>query len=389
MKYELLLISILTILLLSTFLAAADPIQNTFGATITIGSNSTTTTSSQSVTINNPASINFQIMARDSSAISQQLNVSLYDHVNHHFLNNSNFVGLGNIFSPTSLSDLELDYDNQNLGVFVYGLNMTNISTSMSQVIFENTNPQISHFTPYRGYHVELPWNSSTYNSITLAISLAGINNVNYTSIVVYRCGNYNPITNVCSDSGGWVPQTISVDPVNKIVTLTINHFSVYAVGSGNGLQSYTTSSTTTSSSSTSTSTYTTTSSYTPPVNNPAPVSSGGGGGGAAYIPPVTTTTTSASTTTTTVLIVKRNDTSSTSTSEATSFPISGLLGLTNQFSPVLIVAVIIVASVAAIPLIKNRNSFSGLNPFRKSYQTFPTRKIKKGKKNTELKLSL
>lgn len=391
MKSELLLAVSLCATILLSFLVAADPIQNPFGATVTIGSPGTTTTTTTTPTpINNPASITFQIIARDSTGQSQQVNVSLYDDVNHHFLNNSQFVGLQNIFSPTSNADFELNYDNQNLDVMVNGLNVTTLGNTPSSITVENSNPQITNFTLYRAYHVELPWDSTIFNSITLKINLAGISNVNYTNLAVFRCGNYNIFTNVCSDSGGWQVQTISVDQANHFVTLNINHFSIYAVGSSTGVQSPTTSTSSASTTSSSTSTYipTSTSSAAASSSSNSGSSGGGGGGGAAYIPSVTATTSESPTITTTVLIVKRNETSSTSTS-ATAFPISGLLGLTNQFSPIMIVAVIIVASVVAIPFIKNRNSFSGLNPFRKPYQTFPTRKVKKGKKNTELKLSL
>jgi hypothetical protein len=393
MKSELLLVVSLCATILLSVLAAADPIQNPFGATVTIGNpGTTTTTTTTPIPVSNPSSITFQIIARDSTGQSQQVNVSLYDTVNHNFLNSSQFVGLGNVFSSTSNADFELNYDNQNLDVMVNGLNVTTLGNTPSSITVENSNPQITNFTLYRAYHVELPWNATLFNTITLKINLAGLSNVNYNNIGVYRCGNYNIITNICSDSGGWQAQTISVDQTHQIVSLNINHFSVYAVGSGSVSQSSISTTTTTTSQTATTSTSSAPASSSSSSNLGSSVggssSGGGGGGGAAYIPQVTTTT-SLPTTTTTVLIVKRNDTSTTSTSEATSFPISGLIGLTNQFSPVLIVAVIIVASVVAIPFIKNNHSFSGLNPFRKSYRTFPTRKIKKGKKNTELKLSL
>lgn len=388
MKSELLTFSLCATILLGVFLVAADPIQNTFGATVTIGSpgNTATTTTSQAP-INNPANLQLQILARDSSSTSQQLNVSLYDHVNHHFLNNTPFLGLGSIYSPTSLSDFEIGFDSQNLDIMVSGLNMTNISTGISQITIENSNPSIQNFQLYRAYHVELPWNPSSYSSIKLTISLAGVSNVNYGSIIVYRCGNYNIITNVCSDSNGWQPQTISVDSANQVVTLNINHFSVYAVGSGSGSSQV---STTTTSQTTVTTSTSSTSVYNPPASNPVSSNSGGGGGGA-FIP-TKTTTTAAPTTTTTVLIIKKNSTSSSASPTTETPPITGFLGFSSQFSPLLIVAVIIVASVAAIPFIKSNHSFSGINPFRKSYHTFPTsRKIKKAKekKNTELKLSL
>jgi hypothetical protein len=363
------------------------------GATIIVGNPSTTSTTTQgpqNITINNPMNVSFQLVARDGYGQSQNLNVTLYDDVGHDFLNNSQVPGVGYLYSPTSLADFEFTYDSNNLDVMVKGLNMTGLDGSSPQITIQSANPQISGITLYRAYKVELP-SSFAFNSITLAISLNGVNGViNYNNITVYRCGNYNLVTNVCNDASGWQAQTISVDSANQRVTLNINHFSVYAVGSGSGSSQISTTTTTTSQTTVTTST-SSAAVYNPPVSNPVSSNSGGGGGGGAAIIP-TITTTSTPTTTTTVLIIKKNSTTSTSASETTAMPpISGLLGLTGQFSPVLIVAIIIVASVVAIPFIKNNYSFSGINPFRKSYQTFPTRRIKKvkGKKNTELQLSL
>jgi hypothetical protein len=387
------LFSLLTIGLFAG-LVAADVIETGFPVTITIGNPSSTTTTStapQNITIDNPANINFQIVARDENGQSKQLNVTLYDNVGHDFLNSSQFIGLGYLFSPTSLTDLEFDFDNKNLDAVVTGLNLTNMDGSSSQITLQKTSPQITSFTLYKAYKVELPA-SFSYNTITLKISLADISDVNYNNITIYRCGNYNSVTNICSDSWVIPSQTLSVDSTNKIISITIDHFSVYAVGSGSGSSSSTT--TTTSQ----TTTYTTTTTYSaPPANNPPAQNSGGNSGGGvsgAYNPPTTTTTTQTPTTTTTVLIIKRNDTSSSSTSQTSqTFPISGFLGLTNQISPLLISAVIIiVASVAAISWMKNKYTLPRLNFWKKSYHTFPSsRRTKKGKgkKNTELKLSL
>lgn len=390
MKYELLLIFSVLALGLLAILVTADPISSTgLPVTITIGlPSSTTTESPQNTTINNPANISFQIGARDSTGQSQPLNVSLYDGVNHHFLNNSNFVGYNSLFSPTSLADFEIDYDNQNLDVLVNGLQMDALNSSLSQITIENSQPQISNFTLYRAYHVELPWNSSSYNSITLSISLAGISNINYSSIVVYRCESYSIITNVCSDSGGWAPQTISVNSANNVVSLNINHFSVYAVGSSNSVAQ---------TASTTTTTTTTTATSSAPATNSGSSSSGssgssssGGGGGA--LPPLTTstTTTPTPTTTSTVLIIRQNSTGSSSSATTETAPISGLLGLTSMMSPLIVAGVIIVVSIAAIAWLRGNYDVSQFKFWERSYKTFPTyKKTRKTRKNTELKLSL
>jgi hypothetical protein len=388
MKSEIaLLFSLLTLGLIIGAVLATDPIETGVGATITIGMPSSTTTSTSApISIDNPANITFRLYGKDEIFNQYQtLNITLYDNVGGEFLNSTQVTSPSYLFSPSSLVDLEFTY-NSNLDVRVNGLNLTNLNGASSQMLvtpIQSSNAQIPGVTVYRVYKVELPTTFS-FNSILLKINLADISGINYNNITVYRCASYVIASNTCSD--GWVAQTVNVDSANKFVLLNINHFSVYAVGSGSGG--------TTSQTTTTTSTITsTTSTSNPPASNPAPVSSdGGGGGGAAFIPPVTTTTTSAPTSTTTVLIIKKNSTTSSSASETTTLPpISGLLGLTGQFSPVLIVAVIIVASVVAIPFIKSNYSFSRINPFRRSYHTFPTRRIKKvkGKKNTELQLSL
>lgn len=395
MKSEIVVLFSLLTLGLFTSLVAADVIETGLPITISIGNPSSTTTTStapQNITIDNPANVNFQIVARDENGQSKQLNITLYDNVGHDFLNSSQFIGLGYLFSPTSLTDFEFDFDNKNLDVVVNGLNLTNMDGTSSQITIQNTNPQITNFTVYKAYKVELPA-SFSYNNIVLKIHLADLSDINYNNITIYRCGNYNSVTNICSDSWVIPSQTLSVDPTNKIVSLTIDHFSVYAVGSGSGSSS---SSTTTTTSQTQTTTTTTTYSA-PPANNPPAQNLGGnsgGGGGGAYTPPITTTTTQTPTTTTTVLIIKRNDTSSSSTTQTSeTVPITGFLGLSNQIAPLLIVGVVVVGSVAAISWIKNKYTLPRLDFWKKSYKTFPsfnkTKKTKGKKSNTELRLSL
>jgi hypothetical protein len=387
------LFSLLGIVLFASFVAA-DVIETGFPVTITIGgltSSTTSTTTSTSITIDNPSNVNFQIVARDENGQSKQMNVTLYDNIGHDFLNNTQFIGLGYLFSPTSLTDFEFDFDNRNLDVMVNGLSLASMDGTSSQITIQKTNPQITSFSVYKAYKVELP-SSFSYSTITLKISLADLTDVNYNNITIYRCGNYNSVTNICTD--GWVvpQQTITVDSTHKLIFLTIDHFSVYAVGSGSG----STSTVTTTTSQTTTYTSTSTSSVAP-VTNPSVQNSGGGGGGGAYNSPSvsTTTTTQTPTTTTTVLIIKRNNSSSSSSTSETSLtaPISGFLGLTSQMSPLLIVAVIIVASVAAIPWIKKSYDLSKLKFWKKSYQTFSRNgKAKKGKgkhSTTEFRLSL
>jgi hypothetical protein len=398
MKSEIIVLFSLLTLALFTSLVAADVIETGLPITISIGnptSTTTTTTAPQNITVDNPANVNFQIVARDENGQSKQLNITLYDNVGHDFLNSSNFIGLGYLFSPTSLADFEFDFDNKNLDVVVTGLNLTNMDGTSSQITIQNTNPQITSFTVYKAYKVELPA-SFSYSNIVLKISLADLSDVNYNNITIYRCGNYNSVTNICSDNWVIPSQTLSVDSTNKIVSLTIDHFSVYAVGSGSGSSS---SSTTTTTSQTQTTTYTTTTTYSaPPANNPPAqnsVGNPGGGGGGAYNPPITTTTTQTPTTTTTVLIIKRNDTSSSSSTSQTSetVPITGFLGLSNQIAPLLIAGVVVVASIAAISWMKNKYTLPRLDFWKKSYKTFPnynkTKKSKGKKSNTELRLSL
>lgn len=390
-----LIFSLLTIGFLAAYVLA-DPVQTGFPVTITIG-NPTTTTTTTTAAINNPANISFQINAKDGSGQSQPVNVTLYDDANHHYLNNSQFVGFKSLYSPTSLSDFEIGFDNQNLDILVNGLNMNPLSGQISQITVETSHPtNITNFTYYRGYHVELPWDSTTYSSITLTISLAGVSGVNYNNIVVYRCGSYNLFTTVCSDSGGWQPQTISVNQAKQQVSLNINHFSYYAVGYSSSQVSPTTSTSSTSSTSSATtsSTSTSTSSYTAPVSNNNPSSSGGGGGGGAINLPATTTTSSA-TTTTTLLIVRSNSTSPTSSSTSATTetaPITGFLGITNIMNPYVIAAAVIVISAVAVAWLKGSSSFPSL-PFGKMYGSHGTFKTygkskKRKTKNTELRLS-
>ena len=366
--------------------------------TFVIGGGTSTTTTT-TTTISNPANISFTLYATDGTTHYQQIYVTMHDGVTHGALN-SNPVTVSQpttLISPTSLADFEFTYDSGNLDVLVNGLNINNLNgttaqNALSVVVAKPASLQVSGTTPFKAYRVELPSNFS-YNSITLTIGLSDVSGVNYNNISVVSCSSYNSISSACNDSNGWVAQSITADSAHQLVTLNINHFSYYAVVPGTSSQTQTTTTTTTTSSSTSTTTTSTTVQNSASSSGSSSGGGGGGGGGTIFIP-TTTTTTQIPTTTTSVLIVRRNESSNSSSSSSQTSetaPISGFLGLSNQLSPLLIAGIIVVASVAAIPWIKNNYSMPRLKFWEKSYKTFPSyRKSKKSKnKHTELKLSM
>lgn len=363
--------------------------------TIVAGSGQTATTTTSTISINNLANINFALYATDGTTVYQRLNITLYDAVSGSALNSSQVSFATPLFSPTSLANMELS-DNSNLDVMINGLNMNSLNGTTAQnapnIIVAKVNPQISNVVVFKAYRVELPSNFS-YNTILLTIRLGDTSGVDYNNVTVYRCGTFDQNSGVCTDSTGWVAQAATPDQAHQLIQLNINHFSVYAVGSGSSSTSST--QTTTTTTQTQTQTSSSTSTYTPPQsnNNLVQASSSGssGGGGGVGLISKTTTTTQTPTTTTSVLIVRRNSSETSSTSKTNQAPaLTGLLGLNNQISPLLIAAIIIVGSVAALPWIKNNYDISRLKFWEKSYRTFPSyKKPRKARKNTELKLSL
>ena len=387
---------ILTVLF--TSLVAADVIDTGLGATITIGNPTTTTTTSAppvNITIDNPANITFSLVAYDGSQY-QQINMTLYDNVGHDFLNSTQIRNPVDIFSPTSIADFQFDYDNKNLDVLVYGLNLTSANGITSQnggpirILVNKPMTSIPGVTIYKAYRVELPSQFSNYSSIILKIKLADASGVNYNNITVYRCGNFNSI-NGCLDSGGWQPQTSSVDSANQLVSLAINRFSVYAVGGGgtaSATSTTTTTQTTSTTSQTTSSTSTTTtassdssssSSSSGSSSSSSSSSSGGGGGGSVGGSTTQTTTTTPTTTTTTLSLVIRNESSNgtNQNTQKSSLSFSSLFSLTGQIDTTMLIAgAIVVASIAGIAWFIYSHRESGFGSWKSSYPSYRTIRI-------------
>src|SRR5271157_5298456 len=129
MKYEIAGLVLLLTLMSVTSIVTADVITRGLPVTIVIGNvpiNSTNSSNStqSNITINNPANISFQVVARDINFLPKQnVTVTLFDHEGHDFLSANNFVGTGNLFSASSDVDFELAFDK--LDIMVPGTNFT------------------------------------------------------------------------------------------------------------------------------------------------------------------------------------------------------------------------------------------------------------------------
>ena len=341
----------LALLFFASLAVAQNVIENPFDVTVIIGGggSTTTTTIPANITIDNPANINFNIVARTYNGQSQNVIVTLYDHVGHDFLNTSQFTGLGYLFSPSSIIDFELSYDNRNLDMMVNNFNITNMDGLSPQITIQKVNTQIPGFNIYRAYKVELPTNFN-YNDILLKIKLADVSGVNYGNITVYRCVNYDMVNNNCPSGWENVNPTISTDLANQLISFDINHFSVYVIGNYGNASSTTTTTTVPSGSTTTTVPITTTTTIQATTTTVKSSSGGGpsGGdgnlGGGFNLPPLDISTTT--TTTETGITASSNSTTSTTNKNQ-----SALTGMFTNISNTnyLIAGIVIIASAGIL----------------------------------------
>jgi len=191
----------------------------------------------------------------------------------------SNVLGSGTISGPDriiftpaiSKTDFELRHDDSRMIFIMKNLDVTKLSGSIKVIIDKkDIDPDINGVNPLRSYHVELP-SQFSYSSIILKLKYDSDEVDDENKLVVYRCGSFNPQTNLCNVN--WTRMSnVTIDKTNNIVSLTLSSFSVYMLGEQG--QNTTTTTTTTVQSNTTTTT-STTSTTTIPI-----IYSGGGGSG-------------------------------------------------------------------------------------------------------------
>ena len=217
--------------------------------------------------------------------IPRSVSIYLYTPGTSNLLNSANITGLGMVAYTNSTSDFKLEHDSK-LSILLKNLNLDGI-TSTGNIILDSVSPTIPNVTLKRAYKISVP-SSFSFTGITLTIKYSDLS-VNENSLNLYRCGNYNLVTNTCNDT--WIPK--SMTKVNGFVIADLDSFSAYAIG-----ESQTTTTTTTIPGAT------TTTVYSGGSSDGSGGGGGGGGGGSSGGSPTTTTiktTTTLAPTTTTV----------------------------------------------------------------------------------------
>ena len=193
----------------------------------------------------------------------------------------SNVLGSGTISGPDriiftpaiSKTDFELRHDDSRMMFVIKNLDVTKLSGNVKVIIDKkDIDPDITGVNTLRSYHVELP-SQFSYSSIVLKLKYDSDEVDDENKIVVYRCGSFNPQTNLCNVNWTVMPN-VTIDKTNNIVSLTLSNFSVYMLGE-QGQNTTTTTTTTVQSNTTTTASTTSTSTTTIPI-----IYSGGGGSG-------------------------------------------------------------------------------------------------------------
>lgn len=173
--------------------------------------------------------INFQLNITNGAGSVRQLVLTFYVPGTTNVINTSSINGYGSMSSANSTVDLELKFDNSSLNVVVKNLNLTKLSSGISNIIVDRLSVTIPEVDVYKAYRVELPSNF-TFSTIYLSISYDNVTVRNETSLRFYKCSAFNTATNSCNDNWSEI-SLVSRNITSKIISLEINGFSVYALG--------------------------------------------------------------------------------------------------------------------------------------------------------------
>ncbi|MEM7825164.1 MAG: hypothetical protein QXO27_04295 [Candidatus Aenigmatarchaeota archaeon] len=178
----------------------------------------------------NPSEIKFELNVTNGAGSKRQLMITLYSPETGNPINTSLIDGYGSLSSTNSIVDFKFEFDASNLSVIIKNLNITRFSSGISNIIVDKpSSVAISGIDIYKAYRVELP-TDFTYSTIFLSVSYSGINVRNENGLKFYKCSSFNTVTNTCN--GNWSEiSSVNRNTANKIVSIEINTFSVYALG--------------------------------------------------------------------------------------------------------------------------------------------------------------
>jgi hypothetical protein len=159
-------------------------------------------------------------------------------------LNSSSINGLGSLSLTDQNVDLDFEFDNSKFIFLAKDVDVNKIGSKINKLIVDKPNPNVPNFNVYKAYRVELP-SDFNFSTILLKIKYSDVTVINESNITVYKCSSFNSLTNSCN--GNWTKITpITIDVNNKIVSLEITSFSVYALGEQSATTTTTTITTTT-----------------------------------------------------------------------------------------------------------------------------------------------
>jgi len=174
--------------------------------------------------------INFDLNVKDENGLNVPINLTLYKPGTNDTVKKFEINGSGSINTFEEKIDFNIDYDNSNLMIKVKNLDIESLnSTSPSIIIDSKVEPNIPGVNVYIAYKVELP-SEFTYSSITLSVKYSDITVEDENNLTFYRCGSFNSTTNECNEEWSTIDTSV-LDTTNKIASITISNFSVYALG--------------------------------------------------------------------------------------------------------------------------------------------------------------
>ena len=190
--------------------------------TTTLPGNSTTTTTMP----NQEGDFELEVEATDSDGNDKQIDVILYSPGTTNLINASSINGYGLMKSNLKKTDARVDFDSSKFYFVIKNLDVE-AAGSMGLTI-EKTTASVPDADVYSEYHVELA-DDIPFTKIILYFKYSGLNVNNEDDLAIYRCADYNSVDDTCD--GDWTKMSsVSIDTQNKIVSVEITGFSVYAL---------------------------------------------------------------------------------------------------------------------------------------------------------------
>ena len=174
--------------------------------------------------------VRFNLTVKDEDGLSLPAELVLYKPESANVIKRTNMNTPSVIETFEKRADLVVDFNDSRLVIKVKNLSLENLDSKAPQIIIDgDVNPIIPNNKVYMAYKIELP-SSFDYSSITLTFKYSGIDVTDENNLMFYKCTSFNSETNECNEE--WkVIRSVTIDYVNKLASININSFSVYALG--------------------------------------------------------------------------------------------------------------------------------------------------------------